>query len=182
MAVVSRSLSTRDSSGPPPEELPKAENSGLTLADLTPLYVAEADLVQQKVGHILTIRGLAVTVFSGILGAALLRPHSGVEFVSLTMLLFYYLDAVYDAYLIPIADREGTLRLSIARYLDNHEQVDKRIALSYREGITHRLTPEGWRPFSRAFFEPQRVGLYAMLVAVPILVVHWASLVPAIGA
>ena len=153
-----------------------ADRARVTLQDLTTLYGVEADLVQQKVGHILAIRGLAVTVFSAVLGGALLNPGRGVEFVSLTILLFYYLDAVYDAYLIPIADREGTLRISIARYLDGKEDVDREAACTYREGISHRLTPEGWSPFQRAFLEPQRIVLFSLLIIIPILTVHWTLL------
>ncbi len=152
-------------------------DDGQNTGELISLYQVEANLVQQKVGHILVIRSLAVTVFSGILGAALLSPTKGVEFVSLTIVLFYYFDAIYDAYLIPIVDREGALREALAEVMEGRKGVGTDLAAKYRLGITHRLTPEKWSPFARGLLEPQRIGLYLALALSPILLIHGPSLV-----
>lgn len=45
-------------------------------SDVLHLYEIEANLVQEKVSHILTIRSLAVTVSAAVLGAALVYPEA----------------------------------------------------------------------------------------------------------
>ena len=162
-----------DEGHPEPDEKERLQRG---LVALTQLYSAEASLVQQKVGHILAIRSLAVTVFSGIVAATFLSPGKGVEFVSLTMLLFYPLDAVYDAYLIPIVDREEALRSGIASLLAKLGDDSKEVGSIFGKTISHRLAPTRWSPFMRGFFEPMRIAFYAVLTLAPIVAVHGGTL------
>jgi len=155
---------------PIPENL--AERSREELAALVPLYEIEADLVQQKVGHILAIRGLGITVFSAIVGATVVSPAKGLEYLSLTMLLFYVLDAVYDGYLIPIVIREEALRVAISDLWGKLDFASTNLGPLYGKRVTHRRTPEAWSPFLRSFLDPIRVGFYAVLTSVPLLVAH----------
>ncbi len=137
--------------------------NGPDLNQLVNLYSVEANLIQQKASHILSIRSLAVTVFAAVAAASTLYPGRGLELLVFVLLLFYVLDAVYDAYLVAIVERERALRRQIADVL-KREGGTEQLVSAYTLDVEHRVTPESWRPMKRALLEPVRVGLYAFLI------------------
>ncbi len=133
---------------------------------LVRLYGIEAGLVQQKVGHILVIRSLAVSAFSGLIAVRFLSAAQEVTFVFFALLLFYVLEATYDGYLIPIVDREGALRKAISERFEEFGLEDT-LRPPYERGLTHRLTPHEWGPLKRGLLEPLRIGFYLVLAFLP---------------
>ncbi len=143
-------------------------------SDIVALYGLEAGLIQQKATHVLAIRTLAVSVFAAVVGAAILYPGRGIQFLSLILLPFYVLDAVYDGYLIPIVRRETKLRLELSRRMAA-SGLDTDLVSAFESNPDHRFAPADWSPFRRAMVEPIRVFLYASLTLAPILAVHFLS-------
>jgi len=153
---------TEDASGSRPSDPP--------LEVLVSLYGIEAGLIQQKASHVLTIRSIAMATFTGILAAVAIYPGRQIELLTLILVPFYVLDSVYDAYLIPIVQRETNLRGIIASVLAKRG-APANLVSAYRAAVDHRVTPERWSPFWRAALEPIRVLFYAALVLIPPIVV-----------
>ena len=135
----------------------------VALADLVNLYQVEAGLIQQKLNQILTIRSLAITVLAAAAVGARVYPHQGLVLLVLALIPFYLLDFVYDAYLIPIVDRETELRNHIARHLSDSSD-GQLLARAFASSVEHRVTPKSWCPFLRAALELTRVLFYVVLV------------------
>lgn len=146
-------------------------------SDLVALYGIEANLIQQKASHVLAIRTLAVSIFVAIIGGIVLYPGHGVQWLSLTLIPFYALDALYDGYLIPIAHREAIIRRELARRIGENSHASE-LAEAYRDSPDHRFAPARWSHFRRALVEPVRVLLYVVLVAAPVLAV---AVIPALS-
>jgi hypothetical protein len=134
------------------------------------LYETESNLVQVKIGHILTIRSLAVSVLAAVLVGALAYPHKGIVLLLAVLIPFYLLEATYDAYLLPIASRETVLRGEIAGILK--EAGKGNLAEAYKMQVDHRVTPPTWPPFWRTLHEPSRLGLYSAMILIPITIAY----------
>lgn len=128
--------------------------AGPSFEVLISLYAVESGLIQQKASHILTIRSLAMATFTGVLAAIAIYPGRRLELLALIIVPFYVLDAVYDAYLIPIVRRETSLRDSIAVQLARRGATEGLVS-SYTLSVDHRVTPERLSPFWRGALVPR---------------------------
>jgi hypothetical protein len=136
----------------------------VALADLVNLYKVEAGLIQQKLNQILSIRSLAITVLAAAAVGSRIYPHQGLVLVVLALIPFYLLDFVYDAYLIPIVERETELRSCITKWLSGNEATLE-LARLFANSVGHRIMPKSWNPFLRAALEVTRVTFYVALTA-----------------
>lgn len=143
-------------------------------SELVALYVGESNLIQQKATHILAIRTIAVTIFAGVIAASVAYPGRGLQWLALTIVPLYVLDAVYDGYLLAIVKREIQLRIEIGRRM-SQAQMDRALISVYYSEPDHRITPDTWSPFSRTLLEPTRIVLYAALIAAPIIILQFVT-------
>ena len=138
------------------------------LPELVQLYEVESNLVQVKLGQILAIRSLAVSLLAAVLVGALAYPHRGIVLLLVVLIPFYVLEATYDAYLLPMVVRETVLRGEIADILkDTGKEM---LAEAYRMRVDHRVTPPAWPPFWRTLHEPTRLALYGAMILIPITI------------
>lgn len=166
MAAGASTNSNLAAPGTPPE--------GDVLERLTALYDTEANLVQQKATHILSIRSLALVLFGAVSASSIAYPNRGFELLALALLPIYYLDAVYDAYLIPIVEREVALRGEIAARLER-VGVGGPVISAYRREMDHRRAPRHWSPLGRALAETTRVAFYGALILIALTAGHVAA-------
>src|SRR6266581_2382523 len=141
-------------------------NESEFFSELVQLYEIESSLVQVKIGHILAIRSLAVSVLAAVLAGTLAYPHKGIVLILGVLIPFYLLEATYDAYLLPIVARETVLRGEVAGFLKNTGK--ETLAEAYKKQVDHRVTPTAWPPLWRTLHEPSSLGLYAAMILIPI--------------
>jgi len=141
---------------------------GEDIQNLITLYNVEANLVQEKINHILTIRTIAFSLLVGIVGASVIYSSTDLLILVLILIPFYVLEAVYDAYKVRIVEREVAIRDAISEYYKSTGYLE--IASKYEQNIDYGVTPKSWTPLRRALLEPVRIGMYASLMIIPVII------------